>query len=974
MGRTGGKPTALLGPYGHRTLLAADANDWLSEITSPAGRHHEFRYTEHGLLEIHIDPRGSTSKYEYLETGHLKRAINRAGTTKEFTRIGLEEDYRVVQTSPTGLATEYHVNHRASGAVNRTRTDRAGFPTFTYDLPDGRREIVYPDGTVSTSQLSGDPRFGMTSAITSGAVITTPGGRTRTVSHSRSVTLSDPLDPLSVVSMVDTFVDNGKTATHTWDAATKTYTLVSPESRISIFKVDDLQRPVETELPGFLPVFSSYDSNGRLEWIRQGTGTSLRQLDFHYDAMGRLQSLTDPIARVSTFTYDDDDFLASQLLPENQTVALNYDGNGSLEDLTPPGRPAHAFEYTPDNLPELYRPPTLGGGLEASSIEYDDDRRPDLLTRAGGVEVDIEYDTKGRLRIVRSGADLLTYNYSPSTGQLDSVVGPNSGQTTAYGFDGFLPTSTTWSGQVVGSVIHTFDDDFRLATETINGSSSILYEHDDDDLIEQAGALDVHRVPSTGFLDGTTLGVVTTDEMYSLFGEFSLSTASSNGTEILRISVPERDKLGRIVETSETIGGVTDTYRYDYEPSGRLRSVIKNGVAFSSYSYDANGNRTSYSGPFGSISSPVYDDQDRLTAYGSNTYSYRRSGELASKTTNGQTIQYGYDDFGSLRTVDLPDGVSIEYVVDGQGRRVGKKVQGSLVQGFLYRDDLNPVAELDGTGNIVSRFVYGTRSWVPDYFIKAGTTYRIISDLRGSVRLVVDAASGTIVQRLDYDEFGRILQDSNPGFQPFGYAGVLYDPQTGLIRFGARDYDPEIGRWTAKDPILFAGSRSNLYAYVLSEPINRIDPEGLFDFSDVLVAMPNIPQGVSDFSAGFGNAMLWGFGDELRNTVNDQLDIDSSVDPCSSLYTAGEIAGAATELALGAGAAKSAFSAGKEIKLGKNLRLAPFGNRTGHRYGRYPHYHRRGFNPDGSIREGQGMKRHRPWEPWSNDTSFSDRF
>jgi YD repeat-containing protein len=63
---------------------------------------------------------------------------------------------------------------------------------------------------------------------------------------------------------------------------------------------------------------------------------------------------------------------------------------------------------------------------------------------------------------------------------------------------------------------------------------------------------------------------------------------------------------------------------------------------------------------------------------------------------------------------------------------------------------------------------------------KDGTTYRLITDHLGSVRLVVEAQAGAIAQRLDYDEFGRILQDTNPGFQSFGFAGGLYEPATQL--------------------------------------------------------------------------------------------------------------------------------------------------------------------------------------------------
>jgi RHS repeat-associated protein len=60
---------------------------------------------------------------------------------------------------------------------------------------------------------------------------------------------------------------------------------------------------------------------------------------------------------------------------------------------------------------------------------------------------------------------------------------------------------------------------------------------------------------------------------------------------------------------------------------------------------------------------------------------------------------------------------------------------------------------------------------------------------------------GTPAQRIDYDELGRVLADSNPGFQPFGFAGGLHDVDTGLVRFGARDYGAVMGRRASKDPV-----------------------------------------------------------------------------------------------------------------------------------------------------------------------------
>jgi len=197
-------------------------------------------------------------------------------------------------------------------------------------------------------------------------------------------------------------------------------------------------------------------------------------------------------------------------------------------------------------------------------------------------------------------------------------------------------------------------------------------------------------------------------------------------------------------------------------------------------------------------------------------------GELATKTVGTNTTTYTYDELGNLTRVVLPSGTQIDYLIDGQNRRIGKKIGGVLTQGYLYDGQLRLVAELDGAGNLVSRFVYGTKANVPDYMIKGGVTYRIITDHLGSTRLMVDVATGTVAQQLDYDEFGNVLTDTNPGFQPFGFAGGLYDSDTGLVRFGARDYDAETGRWTAKDPIRFGGGDTNLYGYVVNNTITVV--------------------------------------------------------------------------------------------------------------------------------------------------------
>jgi RHS repeat-associated protein len=221
------------------------------------------------------------------------------------------------------------------------------------------------------------------------------------------------------------------------------------------------------------------------------------------------------------------------------------------------------------------------------------------------------------------------------------------------------------------------------------------------------------------------------------------------------------------------------------------------------------------------------NDQDQLCEYGGFTYTYNPRGQLESKSDGAATTDYTYDGLGRLKRVTEP-GMDLHYVHDALGRRIGKLRDGNLEKGWLYADALNPIAQLDSSGNIEATFIYGSRAHVPDAMVMTdGTVYRFITDHLGSVRLVVNAETGAVVQRMDYDAFGRVLNAVNPGFQPFGFAGGLYDDDTGLVRFGARDYDAYSGKWTAKDPVLFEGGSENLYAYVADDPVNFLDPLGL---------------------------------------------------------------------------------------------------------------------------------------------------
>jgi RHS repeat-associated protein len=260
---------------------------------------------------------------------------------------------------------------------------------------------------------------------------------------------------------------------------------------------------------------------------------------------------------------------------------------------------------------------------------------------------------------------------------------------------------------------------------------------------------------------------------------------------------------------------------YGYDSAGRLASVTR-GASAVTYGYDPNGNRTQLSG----VNVATYDAQDRMLAYAANTYEYTAGGNLSLKSSPAGNTQYTYDLYGSLRQATLADGTVLDFLVDGTHRRVGKKRNGVLEHAWLYDGQLRPIAELDGGSNLVSVFMYGEKSNVPEAMTKGGSTYRIVTDHLGSVRLVVDVSTGAVAQALEYDAWGNVTSDTNPGFQPFGFAGGLYDRDLALVRFGARDYDPETGRWTSKDPIRFDGGQTNLYVYARNETVNGSDTTG----------------------------------------------------------------------------------------------------------------------------------------------------
>jgi RHS repeat-associated protein len=828
-----GAPTAIVGPFGQSTTFSEDSNGYLATVSDPANNTNRFSYSTDGLLMTFTDPNGNPYTFSYDAIGRLARDNDPAGGFKTLVRTDTPRTYSVALTTALNRVSTYFVELLTTGDRHLVTTKPSGLSIQRTIGKNASLSATLPSGAAFTSKQGPDPRFGMAEPLPSTSNFTTPGGLYATATLSRAASLADPHNPLSLISQTDTLTINGRTYTSTYSQATKTITTTTPQGRQQRTVLDDKGRPIQQQQADSFPLNFNYNSRGQLLGITRGNGTDMRAVAFVYDAAGFVRTITDPLGHGNDFTYDLSGRLVTHRLADGNIISYTYDANGNGTGITPPTRPVHNFAYTPVNLVQAYTPPDVGG-TSATSYAYNFDRQLIQVTRPDGQRVTLGYDSGGRLNALTLPDSTITYTYDSSAGTL-STVGTAAGTTLSYNYDGSLETRIAWIGPISGNVSRAFDNNFRVTSEGINGGNTVNFQYDNDGLVTQAGNLTVTRSPQSGLVIGTTLGSITDATVYNGFQEPISYAATYAGSSFYAVQYV-RDSLGRITQKTETIGGTTNVYNYDYDLTGRLTRVQKNGTTIGAYTYDANDNRLSGPGP----ATATYDAQDRVLSYGSCSYAYMPDGSLQTKTCPDGLTRYDYDSFGNLRNVVLPNTTHIEYIIDAQNRRVGKKVCGTaidvscpasaLVEGFLYRSQLQPAAWLDPTGALKATFVYGLHPNVPDYMVKSGSTYRFVKDQVGSVRLVVDAG-GNIVQRMDYDEFGNVLTDTTPGFQPFGFGGGLYDREAALVRFGARDYDPNLGRWTTKDPVRFLGGL-NVYAYANGNPISYVDPFGLFSSSD----------------------------------------------------------------------------------------------------------------------------------------------
>jgi len=727
--------------------------------------------------------------------------------------------FSITLTSPEGRQSTYRTEYPQAGGTRLVNRFPDGTRSEMFMPVPSTRLLTNTDLSVSAEQDGGDPRFKMQSPFITGTTNTTPGGLTYRLSAERAATVTNAQDLFSLQALTNSVTVNGQTFTTRYDAATRTFTDTTPEGCVAATTVDEQNRPAAIQVPGVEAIHLTYDSHGRLARTTQGP----RQSGFGYDpASGFLAAATNALGEVTAYERDAVGRITTLALSDGSSWAHAWDAKGNLTALTEPnGTNHHQFTYTPQDLMETYRSPL--GAVE--SFAYNKDK--ELIRRQfpSGQALQWHYATNGQLAGIQTPEGSHTFTYHAANGLLATATS-RDGQQVDFAYDGSLLTSATWSGVVTGAVSYAYNNDLRV-THLAYAGLSLPLGYDRDGLPANAGSIALTYNATNGLLQGITDGAFAIAYARNEFGEIT-NTVAAQGAELYRVD-RSYDALGRIRRKVETIAGTIVTWDYAYDTVGQLVEVKRDGVAVETYAYDAVGNRigmtNSLTGETLTASDYRCDADNKLLQAGIRTFTYDADGRVQVARLSGTATTYHYNTDGTLAGVDLPDGRHIAYLHDSRGRRIARAVDGVRTHAWLHGEGLMPLAEYDGFGALRTTFLYGGR-WTPVAFIRNGTTNHIVTDHLGSPRLVVDA-SGAVVKRVDYDAFGNVVLDTAPAFDlPFGFGGGMADPDHELIRFGARDYQPSTGRWTAKDLILLDGG-PNLYGYVGNDPIDQQDSEGL---------------------------------------------------------------------------------------------------------------------------------------------------
>ena len=815
--------TAMQTPQGHVTAATPtfgyDGASRLLWAKDPLGNQTTFTYNSDNT--VLTDPNGHTTTHSY-SASILASVTDALGKISKTTY-----DYNNIATSTTDKRGNVWINssHFSNGSNTSTSADPYGNTTTTaYDSKNRVTQSVDPVGNTTAYGYTNND---LTSTSITGTG-TTPFKATSTVggyANGLPTTSTDPLGHSSTVgydtngypnSAVDPANDPASTAI--FNALGWKTSSTDANKHTTTYTPDNWGRVTAVTAPDNTQTAMTYDLDGNVKTVTDANNHTVTN---EYDADDRLTKTTNGRGDIVTYVYDGNDHVTGA--PQRGLLSSKTDGNQHTT----------YYSYSARNEPLT----TYYADGTSESVGYDENGNTISRTKPDGSVIGCTYDKANHLTDItypHMAATHFDYDRAARKTHMHDATGDTYWD---YTYDGVHMTAQTTPQ---GTVYYGFDGGGRRSVRQLAGTGSWNYQYDAN------GRLWTLSSPS----DGTTTyaydgpgGPGTKDANgYTQYGLLSRKTKGSGDYELYGYDAADQMTslaywfVGGIYQNGQSYtydpAGNVKTYNqdyyalsYGYDGADQLTSETNtggNGTPNSSFTFDHNGNRLTQTVNGSVFQNFTYDAHDKTIGgtQGSETDTWYANGNEKTVTIYGSLYSFTYDDEDRLTKLVTP-GVTDTYTYNGLGLRVGKT------------DSTGTYAYVcDGTTPGSPVLSDGHALYTPGLSENRGGTSEFYSFDRIGNLWTLDGTTKNQLGYIDFSGFGGVIASAGSG-SPFGFGGAngcQTDPDASLVLMGHRYYDPRTGRFITQDPI---GDGDNWYAYYANNPVNAVDPLGLFEeYSD----------------------------------------------------------------------------------------------------------------------------------------------
>ena len=601
-----------------------------------------------------------------------------------------------------------------------------------------------------------------------------------------------------------------------------------------------------------------YDLLGRIIAITDPMGAATA---YSYDANGNLLSVTDALRHATKYTYDKDGNLTSETDALGHKVQYAYTPEGWLSSVTKADGAVMTFEY--DKTGALTRQ-NVGDGQSVTSSYNEIGKLTEVSSEAGTIRY--QYNEQGFLISVENvNGDVVSYTYD-AYGNKTSMTYPD-GRTVSYTYDAMnrMVGVVGLDGETTSYVY----DAAGRRIQTVSGNMTTRYAYDSvGNLTEQAtsGASDIafrYSYDRNGYITGekrTENGTETENSYaYNALGELTSFLQSTGYGESYVY-----DKAGNMLEKAITgTDGQNVTLKMAYNAANQLTGMT-NGQSKIAYSYDKNGSliqKTLTSKTYGKLTDRyAHDALDQLTSYvGYDGYqqqfTYDANGMRLSKKETGDTSRSTLEELLRGNIAGLPEIVEpTQGQINADEADMPAGLEWATTEYLYdltqeYYQVISETTTSSGGASSTTAYAYGLER-IAAFTSDSRTSY--VYDGRGSVAQAItmpiagEAVSSALpdvsvqVQSFSYTAFGE--QMGSVKVSGFSYNAEAFDAATGMLNLRARQYEPALGRFSAKDFIkgnAFTPLSLNRYSYGINSPIIHTDPSGMW-FSKLVNTAKNV--------------------------------------------------------------------------------------------------------------------------------------